>query len=237
MNHLAFFKLMIYRSFNQSIDFAQVSDCDALTTAGLGVCREDDIRSVGCGWPYASAASQSHLVPWHSDHPLIHSICSILSVLVVRVAASLLLLVCRADKPCSCHLRGSRAGSGTSHPYAILGMNGERPWAWALVVMVLMMMMVVRCGTERVQHVHRVMTGVLIQQALLLLVALLPQERIDTEAACCPFLWIGEIYNLVSALFYSLVGAVDHGALGTARGVDAGLWGRLVIILLLTCII
>ena len=75
-------------------------------------------------------------------------------------------------------------------------------------------------------------TGVLIQQALLLLVALLPQERIYTEAACCSILCIGEVDNLVSALFDSLIGAVDHGALSAARGVV-----RLLIILLLTCII
>ena len=76
------------------------------------------------------------------------------------------------------------------------------------------------------------MTGVLIQQALLLLMTLLPQECIDTEAACCSILCIGEVDYLISALFDSLIGAVNHRALSAARGIV-----RLLIILLLTCII
>ena len=87
----------------------------------------------------------------------------------------------------------------------IIGGHFQRPCVRAL-------MRVVRAGAKRVQHVHSVVARVLIQQTLLLLVALLPQEGIDAKAAA--FFGPAQLANLVT-LLHTLIRAIDHRARGT----------------------
>ena len=85
-------------------------------------------------------------------------------------------------------------------------------------------MRVVRAGAERVQHIHRVVARILIQQALLLLMALLPKECIDAEPAA--FFGSTQVADLV-ALLDALIRAIDHGARctrGASRRIDTGGW-------------
>ena len=84
-------------------------------------------------------------------------------------------------------------------------------------------MRVVRAGAERVQHIHRVVARILIQQALLLM-ALLPQEGIYAEPSA--FFGSAQVADLV-ALLDALIRAIDHGALCTrsaSRRIDTRGW-------------
>ena len=59
-------------------------------------------------------------------------------------------------------------------------------------------MRVVRARAKRVQHIHSVVARILIQQALLLLMALLPQEGIDAEPAA--FFGSTQVADLIALL-------------------------------------
>ena len=93
----------------------------------------------------------------------------------------------------------------------------QRPRARAL-------MRVIRAGSKRVQYVHGVVTRILVQQTLLLLVALLPQEGINAEPVA--FFGSAQITDLI-AFLDALIRAIDHGArctLFVSCRIDTGSW-------------